>query len=76
MAEFCLDCWNKIMETNDPKQKFILSRKPDFCEECRQWKPVIGILHKSSPFLFLCKRADNFSILCYTVKKNPGRYVQ
>lgn len=41
MAEFCLDCWNKIMETNDPKQKFILSRKPDFCEECRQWKPVI-----------------------------------
>ena len=41
MAEFCLDCWNKIMETNDPKRKFILSRKPDFCEECRQWKPVI-----------------------------------
>lgn len=41
MAEFCLDCWNKIMETNDPKQKFILSREPDFCEECGQWKPVI-----------------------------------
>lgn len=41
MAEFCLDCWNKIMETNDPKNKFVLSRKPDFCEECRQWKPVI-----------------------------------
>lgn len=41
MAEFCLDCWNKIMETNDPKQKFLLSRKPDFCEECGQWKSVI-----------------------------------
>lgn len=41
MAEFCPDCWNKLMETNDPKKKFVLSRKPDFCEECRQWKPVI-----------------------------------
>jgi len=41
MSEFCLDCWNKIMETSDPKQKFVLSRKPDFCEECRRWKPVI-----------------------------------
>ena len=40
MAEFCLDCWNKIMGTDD-KKIFILSRKPDFCEECRQWKPVI-----------------------------------
>ena len=41
MAEFCLECWNKIMETNDTKKKFILSRQPDFCEECQQWKPVI-----------------------------------
>lgn len=41
MAEFCLDCWNKIMETKDTKEKFVLSRKPDFCEECQQWKPVI-----------------------------------
>ena len=41
MAEFCLQCWNKIMETNDPPKKYILSRKPDLCEECRQWKLVI-----------------------------------
>ena len=40
MAAFCLDCWNKIMGTDD-KKFFILSRKPDFCEECQQWKPVI-----------------------------------
>jgi len=41
MAEFCLDCWNKLMETNDPPGKFVMSRKPDFCEECCQRKPVI-----------------------------------
>ncbi len=34
------------MDTNDPKEKFILSRKPDFCEECQQWKPVILRIRK------------------------------
>lgn len=41
MAEFCLDCWNKIMGTKDPPRKYILSRDPDLCEECGQWKSVI-----------------------------------
>ena len=41
MSKFCLDCWNKIMGTKDRKEKYILSREPDFCEECQQWKPVI-----------------------------------
>jgi len=41
MSEFCLDCWNKIMDTNDQPKKFVMSRKPDFCEECCQWKRVI-----------------------------------
>ena len=41
MAEFCLDCWNKIMGTDDPPKKYILSRDLDLCEECGEWKPVI-----------------------------------
>ncbi len=41
MAEFCVDCWNKIMESNDPPQKFIISRELDLCEECGEWKRVI-----------------------------------
>ena len=41
MAEFCLDCWNKVMDTNDPPKKFIISRDLDLCEECGQWKRVI-----------------------------------
>lgn len=41
MAEFCLDCWNKLMGTDDPPGKYILSREPDLCEECGEWKPVI-----------------------------------
>ena len=41
MSEFCLDCWNKIMDTKDTKRKFIMSRDLDLCEECGQWKHVI-----------------------------------
>ena len=46
MAEFCLDCWNKLMETQDPPKKFHLSEELDFCEECGQWKPVIICVRK------------------------------
>lgn len=41
MAEFCLDCWNKLNDTNDSKRRYILSREEDLCEECGQYKPVI-----------------------------------
>ncbi len=41
MADFCLDCWNKINGTNDNKSKYILSRDLDFCEGCGELKRVI-----------------------------------
>lgn len=41
MSEFCLECWNKIMEAKDPPRKYIISRDLDICEECGQWKRVI-----------------------------------
>ncbi len=41
MAEFCLDCWNKIMGTNDPAKKYLISKEPTLCEECGKWKPAI-----------------------------------
>lgn len=40
MAEFCLDCWNKIMGTKDSPRKYVISREPDLCEECGAWKPI------------------------------------
>ena len=44
MAEFCLDCWNKLNETNDPAEKYILSRNLDLCEGCGEWKQTIVAL--------------------------------
>lgn len=41
MAEFCLDCWNKINETNDPPRKYVISKHLDLCEGCGQMTHVI-----------------------------------
>lgn len=47
MAEFCLDCWNKINGTNDSERKYILSDEFDYCEDCGEWKRVIIRIRKS-----------------------------
>lgn len=41
MAEICLDCWNKLNQTNDSKWRYVLSWELDFCEECEEYKRVI-----------------------------------
>lgn len=46
MAEFCIDCWNKLCETNDPAKKFIFSRELELCEECGEMKRTIAAIRK------------------------------
>lgn len=41
MAEFCLDCWNEINETQDSKWRYLLSIRKELCEECGEFKRVI-----------------------------------
>ena len=43
MAEFCLDCWNKINQTHDSKWRYTFSRNKDLCEECGRYKRVIVV---------------------------------
>ena len=47
MAEFCLECWNRINETNDDESKFFISKDLDLCEGCGEWKHVVEIDRKS-----------------------------
>ena len=44
MAEFCLECWNKIMGTQDTECKFVMTRDLELCEECGEWKRVIVVI--------------------------------
>ena len=41
MAEFCLECWNKINGTNDTEKEVVLSKRAEFCEECCGIKKVV-----------------------------------
>ena len=41
MAEFCLECWNKMNGTDDSKWKYTLSWERELCEGCGQWKRVV-----------------------------------
>ena len=41
MAEFCLDCWNKINESKGSRWRYVLSSELELCEECGEWRQVI-----------------------------------
>ncbi len=41
MAEFCLDCWNKLNGTCDTEDDWVISKDLDLCEGCGQWKHVV-----------------------------------
>ena len=44
MAEFCLDCWNKLNGTHyTPDQVWL---EEDLCEGCGQWKPVVAAMRQ------------------------------
>ena len=47
MAEFCLECWNRINGTKDSGRKYMLSKELDLCEGCGEWKPVIIVERKT-----------------------------
>lgn len=51
MAEFCLECWNRINGSNDSKRKYILSKDLDFCEGCGEYKSVI-VMERRGYYLY------------------------
>ncbi len=51
MAEFCLDCWNKIHGRHDTERELVLTRELDLCEGCGQWKRTV-VTYRGSPLLY------------------------
>ena len=51
VANFCLDCWNKLNGTNDTQRKYVMSDGLSLCEECGEMKQVIEG-YKSAYFLY------------------------
>ncbi len=45
MAEFCLECLNKINDAHDGRWRYIMSLDVDLCEECGEYKRVVITEH-------------------------------
>lgn len=41
MAEFCLDCWNRLNKEKLTERDVILSREYDLCEGCGEFRRVV-----------------------------------
>lgn len=41
MAEFCLDCWNRMHHAHWTERDYILSKEYDLCEGCGEVRRVI-----------------------------------
>ena len=41
MAEFCLDCWNKLNQKKLTERDVVLSRDYDLCEGCGEFCRVV-----------------------------------
>lgn len=41
MAEFCLDCWNRLNKEALTERDVILSREYDLCEGCGEVRRVV-----------------------------------
>ncbi len=67
MAEFCLDCLNKLCGTEDPSWKYVFSRELDLCEECGQWKHVV--VRERNNYFLRRTGLDIFLSICYSPKK-------
>ena len=52
VAEFCLDCWNKINHTKLTEEDIIIDDEMDLCEGCGELKYVIIKYRKKNTNFF------------------------
>jgi len=57
MAEFCLQCLNRINKTNDPESKYIISKDLELCEGCGKMRHIVVAERNAySPIFSFMKR--------------------
>ena len=53
MAEFCVECWNKLCNKDLPAKEYILSRYPELCEHCGEYKKVVIMERRDALFRYV-----------------------
>ena len=66
MAEFCLECFNKLENANYTERDFILTDEDDLdlCEGCGEWKRVVIVRRKH-------KLLYDLSTIIRMIRKDP-----
>ena len=66
MAEFCLECFNKLANANYTERDFILPDEDDLdlCEGCGEWKRVVIVRRKH-------KLLYDLSTIIRMIRKDP-----
>ena len=56
MAEFCLDCYNRLQGTRLTERE--VRTEWDLCEGCESWKPVVISFRRPGPLARLYRRLE------------------
>ena len=72
MAEFCLDCLNRMNQTNDGEKMYVISKHLELCEGCGKLKQVV-IMKRQNIFLriltyFILILRLSFRAICLLLK--------
>ncbi len=51
MSEFCMECWNEIFGENYTERDIIVTKYPELCEGCAEWKQVV-VCERRFPILY------------------------
>lgn len=51
MAEFCLQCWNRLHGREDTKWDVRLSKEPELCEGCGRLCQMVVDINRERRFL-------------------------
>lgn len=68
MAELCLDCLNEFTGRKEKKQKYILSKDLDLCDNCGEWKRIVvmtkrAYYERKFKFIFALLKAIHYVLL-------------
>ena len=66
MADFCLECFNKVFKENYKRSQVSLSRSTSLCEECCKYKRVVTSI--SPKINFSANKKTGLQILLNEIK--------
>ena len=74
MAEFCLQCWNRLHGREDTKWDVRLSKEPELCEGCGRLCQTVVDINRERRFLkwLRADRISGINMMCMRLHKQEN----